>query len=809
MEKYICIHGHFYQPPRENPWLNDIELQDQAYPYHDWNERITDECYRQNAASRILGSDRKIVNITNNYGGISFNFGPTLLSWLQIKAPDVYQKILEADKQSVEQFDGHGAALAQTYNHTIMPLSSPQDQQTQVIWGIRDFESRFDRKPEGMWLPETAVNTESLEVLAEHGIRFTILSPRQAMRVRKIGAKQWNDVTEETLDTTVPYLYSLPSGKQIVLFFYCGPVSHDVAYGGLLHDGETFAKRIYDAFPKDQGSAARLVHIATDGESFGHHHRHGDMALAYCLHHIETQSDAKLTVYGQYLEKFPPEYEVLIHENSSWSCSHGIERWKSNCGCSGDHDLSGKQQWRAPLREAMDWLRDQLAEVYYELMRPFTDDPWAVRNAYIDIVLDRSEDNVRQKTTEWTGRVLSDREISTLIQLLEMQLNTMLMQTSCGWFFDDISGIENIQIMLYAARAIQLCRSLKSIDLEPEFRDRLEQAPSNDEMLVNGKNIYDTFVKPSMIDLSRVGAHLALSTLFQDGEIESMDIYAYAAAIEYFQRIEAGIQTLTTGYVTIRAKMTWEQESFFLVGLHLGGQNLFAALGKMTLDDARQHEQELFAAFRKGDTSEVMRLMNVFFYGSNYSITHLFKDEQRRILDKLLDTTWQEIEFSFRHIYEHNYSTMQMMNNMNIPLPKAFSAPAEFIINQDLCRLIRNGKNNTLRIKTLLDDVRRFSLSLNQKLFQFEFNRQADRLFKQLQQTPHDITLLEEIENLLSIMQEMKTDLNLQKPQNIFFTIAKDTYPAIRHKADAGDQNAQNWVAHFTNLSQHLNLIIN
>jgi alpha-amylase/alpha-mannosidase (GH57 family) len=393
MDKYICIHGHFYQPPRENPWLEDIELQDLAYPYHDWNERITEECYRQNAASRILGPDRKIIDIVNNYSNISFNFGPTLLSWLELCAPDTYQKILEADRQSRENFSGHGCAIAQAYNHVILPLASTRDKHTQIIWAIRDFQKRFQRDPEGMWLPETAVDVPTLEALAEHGMKFTILAPRQAKRVRKIGAKRWNEISESDLDTTIPYLCNLPSGKQIALFFYHGRTSHEVAYGGLLHSGENFAARLLESFPENN-EPAHLIHIATDGESFGHHHRHGDMALAYCVHHIATNNLAKITIYGEYLEKFPPTYEVEIWENTSWSCVHGIERWKSNCGCCADQSRRGQQQWRAPLREALDWLRDKLAACYREKMSHYHGDPWQLRNEYVAVINDRSTQNI-------------------------------------------------------------------------------------------------------------------------------------------------------------------------------------------------------------------------------------------------------------------------------------------------------------------------------------------------------------------------------------------------------------------------------
>ncbi len=347
MNRYICIHGHFYQPPRENPWLEAIELQDSAYPFHDWNARITQECYRQNAASRILDDERNIVDIVNNYSRMSFNFGPTLMYWLEEQAPDVYRKILEADRLGQQRFSGHGPAVAQPYNHMIMPLSNSHDKYTQVIWGLEDFRSRFQRDPEGMWLPETAVDTPTLEVLADLGIRFTILSPRQADSVRRIGDENWSSMKYHKLDTGVPYVCHLPSGKDIAIFFYEGEVSHDVAYRGLLHNGLGLSDRLMKAFPQGEHDP-HLVHIATDGESFGHHHRHGDMALAYCLHHIEIHQLAQVTIYGEYLDLHPPQHECKIVENSAWSCDHGIERWRENCGCVVGKDSAGQQQWRRP-----------------------------------------------------------------------------------------------------------------------------------------------------------------------------------------------------------------------------------------------------------------------------------------------------------------------------------------------------------------------------------------------------------------------------------------------------------------------------
>ena len=354
MERYICIHGHFYQPPRENPWLEEVELQDSAYPYHDWNERITAQCYAPNTASRIFDQEGRIVDIINNYSKISFNFGPTLLSWMERHKPDVHAAIIEADRLSQERFSGHGSAIAQVYNHMIMPLAGKRDKYTQVIWGIRDFRRRFGRDPEGMWLPETAVDIESLEILTELGIKFTLLAPRQAHRVKRIrkGAK-WNDISEGRIDPTMPYICLLPSGRTIHLFFYDGPISQDLAFGGLLSSGEGFANRLAGAFA-DFRDWPQIVHIATDGETYGHHHRYGDRALAYCLYLIESQNMATLTNYGEYLEKHPPTHLVEIFENSSWSCIHGIERWRNSCGCSSGMYPGWIQEWRSPLREAMD-----------------------------------------------------------------------------------------------------------------------------------------------------------------------------------------------------------------------------------------------------------------------------------------------------------------------------------------------------------------------------------------------------------------------------------------------------------------------
>ena len=468
-ERFVCIHGHFYQPPRENPWLEEIERQPSAVPYHDWNERITAECYAPNAEA-------------GNYARISFNFGPTLLSWMEKKKPELYRAVLESDRQSMRNFSGHGSAIAQAYNHIILPLANRRDRVTQVAWGIRDFEIRFGRKPEGMWLPETAVDVESLEILAEQGILFTVLAPHQALG---------------PVDTRQAYTVSLPSGRKIALFFYNGDISRAVAFEKLLASGEQFARRLAGAFdPAQQGP--QLAHIAADGETYGHHYKLGDRALTACLLALENSGAARVTNYAEYLSKHPPSKEVEIAEKTSWSCSHGIDRWWAHCGCSSGAHPEWNQEWRTPLRNGLDQLRDAAVPLYEREAGKLFADPWAARDRYIGVVMDRSRPSEEAFFKEQMGRVPAEPERTTALKLLELQRNALLMYTSCGWFFDDISGIETVQVLQYAGRVIQLASELFGQDLEPPFLEILALAKSNVPEQGDGRRVYEAFVRKNL-----------------------------------------------------------------------------------------------------------------------------------------------------------------------------------------------------------------------------------------------------------------------------------------------------------------------
>ena len=419
MKCFVCVHCHFYQPPRENPWLEAVERQDSASPHHDWNERITAECHRPNGASRILDGQHRIVKIVNNYARISFNFGPTLLSWLEERASQVYAQILKADLESQQLFSGHGSALAQAYNHIILPLANWRDKHTQILWGIRDFQHRFQRDPEGMWLPETAVDVETLEILSSLGIKFTILAPHQAGRLRLTKEAPWINLYGLGLDCKRAYACNLPSGRSIGLFFYDGGVARAVAFEKLLYDGENFARRLLGRFDP-HGEPEQLVHIATDGETYGHHHSHGDMALAFALDYIEQNQHARITNYGEYFAQHPPSQEVEVGGRTSWSCMHGVARWESNCGCNSGGHSHWNQEWRRPLREALDWLRDDLAGVYELSAKELLRDPWAARDEYVGVVIDRSPATVSSFLARHALRGLSPDEELQALRLLEI-----------------------------------------------------------------------------------------------------------------------------------------------------------------------------------------------------------------------------------------------------------------------------------------------------------------------------------------------------------------------------------------------------
>lgn len=803
MERYICIHGHFYQPPRENPWLEDVEFQDTAYPYHDWNERITAECYEPNTASRILDAQQRIGQITNNYAGISFNFGPTLLAWLEKRAPHVYQAILTADRESQTHFGGHGSALAQAYNHLIMPLAASRDKETQVIWGIRDFRYRFGRDPEGMWLSETAVDLESLEILAANGIAFTILAPHQAGYMRQLGAREWIDVRGARIDPTRPYQLRLPSGRSIAIFFYDGPVSRAVAFERLLTDGVGFANRITGTFHAHR-TWPQIAHIATDGETYGHHHRHGDMALAYALRYIETAGIARLTNYAAYLATHPPTWEVQIIENTSWSCIHGVERWRSDCGCNSGGNPGWGQAWRTPLRAALDWLRDTIATRFEEQGVQLLRDPWAARNDYIELLLDRTPDTVEAFIAHHTTRRLDEEEKTTLLKLMELQRHAMLMYTSCGWFFDDLSNIETIQVIMYAGRALQLAQEVFEEEFETEFLNRLELAKGNAPDAPDGRQVYLRNVQPAVVDLPKVVAHYAMSSLFENYN-ESDQVYCYTVERKDYRLIPAGKARLLLGRAQVTSNITGDSALVSFAVIHLGDHNLSCGVRKSLGIEAYQLlVQEISDTFMRADTPGVIRMVDKHFGLETYSLKLLFRDEQRRILGMILDSSLAEAEAAYRQIYEHYAPLMRFLSNLGTPVPRGFQMAAEFALNTELRRLLEAVPLDLKRIPGLIDEAARVGVPLDKAGLGYTLERTIGQLTEQLAERPTRTPLIESLEAAVSLARTLPFEVDYWKTQNVYYDLLRTTFPDLRERARKGNKSARAWLVHFQNLGMRL-----
>jgi len=807
MNKYICIHGHFYQPPRENAWLEEIEVQDSAYPYRDWNERITAECYSPNAAARILDGERTIIDISNNYSKISFNFGPTVLSWMQVHSPEVYNEILKADKESMENFSGHGSAIAQVYNHMIMPLANKRDKRTQVKWGIEDFRHRFGREPEGMWLAETAVDTETLEVLSEEGIKFTILAPSQADKVKGVNDEQWKDVSDGSIDPKIPYYCKLPNGKSIALFFYDGHVSQQISFSNLLDDGKRFADKLISLF-NHKSEEPQIVNIGTDGETYGHHKNYGDMALAYCLHYIQRKEDIRLTVYGEFLEKFPPSHEVKIKESTAWSCSHGVGRWKENCGCNTGRD-GWHQEWRQPLRNTLDWLREKLIPVYEEGAGEFAGDVWKLRDNYIKVILDRNEKNIKEFFKENGINKISEADTVKLLKLLEIQRYAMLMYTSCGWFFDEISGIETVQVIQYASRAIQLCNEVTGENFEPEFVKLLEHAKGNIPEVPDGARVYESYVKPAVVDLHRVTAHYAIASLFEEDE-DITDIFSFEAKDEEKEFLKAGKHKLLIGKALMRSKVTYETKMFSYAFLHLGDQNIIGGVREsISSKKFNKMKDDLKNAFKLVNIGEIILLIDKHFGSHSYNIWHLFKDKSRAIFNEIFNSTFTEFENFSKRIYENNYPVMLTMKEIGNPLPNAIRYIIEYYINSEIKKKLEKSESiNTQRLNELFNEASKWSLELDKQKLSYSGSRRINNLMESLLENPDDLNLLNEIESSLKVLVEFPLNLNVWKAQNILFIIGKKYIPVKRSKAEEGDSEAVEWLEHFKNIENYLQVRI-
>lgn len=813
MARHLCIHGHFYQPPRESPGLDAVLTQPGARPWHDWNEKIWAECYAPNAAARVLDKDGFIARLSCNYARMSFNFGPTLLTWLERERPETYVAILDADRKSRERCGGHGGAIAQSYNHSILPLCNDRDRVTQIEWGIADFRHRFGRAPEGMWLPETAIDTPSLEAMAERGIRFTLVAPSQVRRVRPIGSGPWTDVSGGRVDAKRAYLARLPSGRSIAVFAYHAALSQAVAFERMLDDGARFAERLLGAFDASApASAPQLVHIATDGETYGHHHRFGEMALAFALDRVEARADVKLTNYGEYLTVAPPQHEIEWFEPSAWSCAHGVGRWSTDCGCNfGTRGPSGPfdQVWRSHLREALDVVRDGVRPTFEREGAHVFRDPWAARNAYVDVVLDRSTVAL-DRFFDRHGLHPRDPDARVAgLRLMEMQRQAMAMYTSCGWFFDDLAGIETQQVLAHADRALQLARGFAPTEIdaiERSFLAVLERARSNVPQRGDGRRIFVEEVAPRRVDLDDVAAHVAVSRLFQPAAADEA-LYAYAVSSSVARREQHGRSSLVVARVDVRSTLTGERGSFDAVAAHLGEIALVAAArpatGQAEFDG---WARDLVAALHRGEPVRLAAAIDATTRKGARTLGTLWHDERTRVLRHVLRATLTDVDAAYRRILESAAPLVRFLDDVGEPLPAELEPAMRFALQRELDQALSVPEPDLDHLARCFVEAKRERKDAAADVHAARLEYLLRRAARAFAARPDDGVGLARLARVLDVALEAPFGVDVAAVQEIVFRVGAGERATQRARAAAGDESARAWSTAFEALCARLRI---
>ncbi|MFT4578304.1 MAG: alpha-amylase/alpha-mannosidase (GH57 family) [Nitrospinales bacterium] len=796
-KKFICLHAHFYQPPRENPWTQEIEIQESAAPYKNWNKKITEECYAPNAKARILGDDLRIKKIVNNYSRMSFNFGPTLLSWLESKSPETYQAILEADQESQKLFGGQGSALAQPYNHMIMPLANSRDKLTQIRWGIEDFKCRFKREPVGMWLPEAAVDIETLGLLADEGIRFTLLAPSQAKQIRSETNSNWVSVDENSLDTTRPYKLQLPSGLPFSIFFYDKNVSHQLAFENLLSNGDKFLNNLTSKFSTDTDKV-ELVHAATDGETYGHHHKFGDMTLAYVLDRVLRHDSYSLTNYAQFLENHASTWEVEILEDTSWSCAHGVERWRSNCGCHTGGKEGWSQAWRKPLRNSLDDLRDQFEGEFEKSLKPLLKDPWAARNDYIHLL--QPDKDFEEFFIKHGNTAIEEKDKVNILKWLEIQRHTMLMYTSCGWFFNDISGIETEQILRYASFALELYSQLDYANLESHFLIILRDAKSNIPKWKDGEFVYEKMVGATRVSVEQIFSCGLFSHLLSKS-VEIVPVGTHTVIVGSVNIVSKENSELISGAGEVSSKTVLETIPLEFYSIHDGDGEF-----KNFIFPAGNGDADVLSLFQSQGYQDTLELLIEKYGAPVYPKRNIFHSHFDKLASELGQSFWLENDELRNKLTESRKSLALLHNKLDTPLPlNALSLSKVFLLEQWM-EILNSAKPSIDQIGRMLkfaDGIPMDSLE-----FSAVYEDKMRQLIVEIKRSPHMFEALDRLNAVLGLLDSVPMKINLWKTQNEVFEIFQAHYEGMQKRKQTGDKDAEQWLGKMETTLCYLNMSV-
>jgi alpha-amylase/alpha-mannosidase (GH57 family) len=774
----LVVHGHFYQPPRDNPWVGLIERQDSARPNHDWNERIAAECYTPNAFARILDDDGRIIGIVNGYEYISFNFGPTLLAWLETHAPPTYRRILEADRRSLEM-RGHGNAIAQAYNHAILPLCNDRDRRTQIRWGLADFEARFGRRAEAMWLPETAINADTLESLIDEGMRFVILSPHQAESAR--GGGEWFDVSSGSVDPTQPYRLFGRGGRHLDCFFYDGPISNAIGFQNALSSSRGLLDRLQSAVREDR-DRDQIIHVATDGETYGHHTAYGERTLAYALAVEAPRRGLQVTNYGAYLAAHPPTAEAQLKsgpdgEGTAWSCSHGIGRWVRDCGCSAGTP-GWNQSWRDPLRHALDLVRDRCGQLFATRGAPLLHDPWAARDAYAQ-PLDSFEAQEHFLEKHAPGLDTDPSGRMTALRLLEMERYTQLMYTSCGWFFDEISGLEGQQVLRYAARAMEYFEMVSGEKLEPVFLALLAEARSNLGEYATGAEAYRKLVAPSRVGHERLAAQEAILSLFV-ARPRQLDVGDWHVRRHGEKRGGDARFGLITGRMSIEWRPTSDVHELAFAVLHVGAADVCCAVRPYPgAGGAHVHRETLEAVWREWPGQNIARLLRAIekgFGAAEYTVRDLLLEERERVLRHVYGELLAGVGAEYARLYDNHRHTMHILRDAGLPIPEPLRQAAEMVLGARFeAEIARQRRSRDparyRRALEMAEDARKRGLTLQRPVAERAFTEMLGDLVTEIGRDPRP-QRVKEANDLLTLARRLDIDPVSARTQEALFELA-------------------------------------